>query len=224
MSLKLVYFNVRALAEAPQMLMMCNGIDYQYEMSWDYFGDIWANAKPKLAFKQLPMLDVDGQHQICQSIAILKLLENIAGINIKDPIAAAKADAILQSVQERLAPINPTVNLAVGDDFVAKKEAMRPSLLIRFEELQNCLLENSSKFYTDNTPRAAEFASFHYLDLSKLLDPTLIKEFPRLEKFVSDMTHLPKMAEYLESRPELIGVGEVPQMVIDGIARPTGSQ
>ena len=28
MSLKLVYFKMRALAEAPQMLMRCNGIEY----------------------------------------------------------------------------------------------------------------------------------------------------------------------------------------------------
>jgi len=224
MSLKLVYFKMRALAEAPQMLMRCNGIAYDYVMSWEHFGDIWSNAKTQLAFKQLPMLEVDGRHSICQSVAILKYLEKRAGISIEDPIEAAKADAILQSSQELFAPLNPTVNFAVGDDFVAKREAMRPALSTRFKELQNCLLENNSKFFTDNTPRAAEFAAFHHLDLSKQLDPMLIKEFPQLEAFTADMMALPKMAEYLNSRPELIGVGEAPRLVIDGIAHPTGVQ
>ena len=131
MSFKLVYFKMRALAEAPQMLMICNGIE---------------------------------------------------------------------------------------------RDSMRPALSARFQQLQNCLLENSSKFFIDNMPRAAEFAAFHHLDLSKQLDPMLIKEFPRLEAFTVAMTELPKMEEYLKDRPELIGVGESPQLVIDGIAHPTGLQ
>lgn len=224
MSLKLVYFKMRALAEAPQMLMRCNHIDYEYVMSWEHFEDAWPKVKPNLAFKQLPMLEVNGQHQICQSIAILKFLENKASLAIEDPIEAAKAEAILQSAQELFAPLNPTVNFAVGDDFTAKRDAMRQALSTRFRELQDCLIENDAKFFTDNTARAAEFATFHHLDLSKQLDPTLLKDFPRLEKFISDMTELPKMAKYLEDRPELIGVGEKPQLVIDGSAHPTGVQ
>tara|TARA_B110000008_G_scaffold192508_1_gene191206 strand:+ start:363 stop:1115 length:753 start_codon:yes stop_codon:yes gene_type:complete len=224
MSLKLVYFKMRALAEAPQMLMKCNHIDYDYVMSWEHFDDTWPNVKPKLAFKQLPMLEVNGQHEICQSVAILNFLEDRAGLVIKDPIAAAKADAILQSAQELFAPLNPTVNFAVDNDFKAKRDAMRPALSTRFQELQNCLIENDAKFFTDNTARAAEFATFHHLDLSKKLDPTLIKEFSRLEEFISDMTELPKMQEYLKDRPELIDVGEKPQLVIDGTAHPTGVQ
>ena len=222
MSLKLVYFKMRALAEAPQMLMRCNDIKYEYVMSWIHFGESWARAKPKLNFKQLPMLEVNGQHQICQSIAILKFLENKAGLSIVDPIEAAKADAILQSSQELFAPLNPTVNFAVGDDFLTKRDAMRQALSTRFQELQNCLDENTSKFFTDDTARAAEFAAFHHLDLSKKLDPSLIKEFPRLETFMSDITELPKILEYLNDRPELIGVGEKPQLIIDGVEHPTG--
>ena len=142
MSLKLVYFKMRALAEAPQMLMRCNDIKYEYVRSWIYFGEPWAKAKPKLNFKQLPMLEVSGQHQICQSIAILKFLEDTAGLRITDPVEAAKADAILQSSQELFAPLNPTVNFAVGDDFLVKRDAMRPALSTRFQELEDCLDEN----------------------------------------------------------------------------------
>jgi hypothetical protein len=39
MSLKLVYFKMRALAEAPQLLLHYAGIDYEYLMSWDYYDD-----------------------------------------------------------------------------------------------------------------------------------------------------------------------------------------
>ena len=66
--IKLVYFKMRALAEAPQMLMQCYGIDYEYLMSWDHFDDQWANVKINLPFKQLPILELDDGTQIGQSI------------------------------------------------------------------------------------------------------------------------------------------------------------
>jgi hypothetical protein len=94
MSLKLVYFKMRVLTEAPQMLMHCNNIHYQYLMYWEHYSDEWANMKSRLAFKQLPMLQVDGKHEIWQSIAILKFLENLAGLSVSDPIHEAKANAI----------------------------------------------------------------------------------------------------------------------------------
>ena len=41
----------------------------------------------------------------------MTFIENLAGINISDPILNAKANAIMQSAQE-LFNINPTVNFA----------------------------------------------------------------------------------------------------------------
>ena len=39
---------------------------------------------------------------------------------------------------------------------------------------------------------------------------------------MSDITELPKILDYLEDRPELIGVGEKPKLIIDGVEHPTG--
>ena len=222
MKLKLVYFKMRALAEAPQMLMRCHNIEYDYLMSWEHFGDVWPNVKPTLAFKQLPMLEVNGTQQICQSVAILQYLETVAGITLHDPVKAAQSAAILQSAQELFAPLNPTVNFAVGDDFNSKKEAMRPILSSRFSDFNNCLQVYEGKYFIDDTPRAAEFAAYHHLDLSKLLDETLITEFPRLQTFLCDMEEIPELTHYLGERPQLIDVGEEPKLIINGIAHPTG--
>ena len=89
--IKLIYFKMRALAEAPQMLMRCYKIDYEYVMSWDHFDDNWSNVKPHIPFKQLPILELDDGTQIGQSIAILNYIESIAGIKITDPAKAAEA-------------------------------------------------------------------------------------------------------------------------------------
>ena len=117
---------MRALAEAPQLLLHYAGIDYEYLMSWDYYDDSWSNIKPQISFKQLPVLIIDETHEIAQSIAILSYIEKLADLNLPNPIIAAKADAILQSAKELFAPLNPTVYFAIGDDFLNKRNEMTP--------------------------------------------------------------------------------------------------
>ena len=220
--LELIYFKMRALAEAPRLLLEYTEIEYEDVMSWDYYGKEWAEVKSKVPFRQLPMLVVDQKHEICQSIAILNFIEKISGIDISDPIQNAKANAVMQSAQELFMPLNPTINFAAGDSFKKKREDMMPFLNTRFEDLERALKHNESKFYVDDKPHACDFAVYHHLDLSKLLDPKLINKFPRLEKFIEDIESIETVKSYLNSRAELIDVGVEPKLVIDGVAHPTG--
>ena len=213
---------MRALAEAPQLLLNYCEINYEYIMSWDHFDDEWSNVKPKLAFKQLPMMEVEGGTQICQSIAILQYIENLGGLKISDPLMAAEAMAVLQSAQELFVPLNPTVNFAVGQDFSNKRDSMRIYLESRFSDLARYLDKHEGRYFIDDTPRAAEFACFHHLDLSRELDPEILKKFPRLIKFVKDIEDIDAVSTYLKNRPELVGVGTEPKLVINGTEHPTG--
>ena len=220
--LELIYFKMRALAEAPRMLFHYTGIEYEDLMSWDYYDKEWSEVKPNIPFKQLPMLIIDKKHEICQSMAIMTFIENLAGINITDPILNAKANAIMQSSQELFMPLNPTVNFAKGEKFIKKKDEMMPFLLSRFEDLEKVLKENNKKFFIFDEPRACDFVTFHHLDLSKLLDPTIIKKFPRLEKFLGDIMFIDSVKSYLDKRPKLIDVSFKPKLIIDGVSHPTG--
>ena len=220
--LELIYFKMRALAEAPRLLFHYTNIEYEDVMSWDYYGKDWSEVKPNIPFKQLPMLIVDRKYEICQSMAIMTFIENLAGINITDPILNAKANAIMQSAQELFMPLNPTVNFAKGEKFIKKKDEMTPFLLSRFEDLEKVLKENNKKFFIFDEPRACDFVTFHHLDLSKMLDPSIIKKFPRLEKFLEDMMSIESIKSYLDNRPKLIDVSIEPKLVIDGIPQSTG--
>ena len=213
---------MRALAEAPRLLFHYTNIEYEDLMSWDYHDKEWSEVKPNIPFKQLPMLIIDKKHEICQSMAIMTFIENLAGINITDPILNAKANAIMQSSQELFMPLNPTVNFATGDKFIKKKDEMMPFLLSRFEDLEKVLKENNKKFFIFDEPRACDFVTFHHLDLSKLLDPTIIKKFPRLEKFLEDIMLIDSVKSYLDKRPKLIDVSIKPKLIIDGVPHPTG--
>ena len=213
---------MRALAEAPQLLLNYCKINYEYIMSWDHFDDEWSNVKPKLAFKQLPMMEVEDGTQICQSIAILQYIENLGGLKISNPVKAAEATAVLQSAQELFAPLNPTVNFAVGQDFNNKRDSMRVNLESRFSDLARYLDKYEGTYFIDDTPRAAEFACFHHLDLSRNLDPEILNKFPRLIKFVNDIEAIDSVSKYLKNRPKLVGVGIEPKLVINGTEHPTG--
>ncbi len=224
MSLKLIYFKMRALAEAPQLLLNYLNIDYQYLMSWEYFGKEWSEVKPNISFKQLPILIVDDHHEIAQSVSILNYIEKIANYETKDEIQSAKENAILQSAQELFAPLNPTVNFAIKEDFITKRDSMLPFLNSRFEDFQKILDGSSKKFFGGENPKACDFAVFHHLDLSKKLDNSLITKFSRLEKFIDDISSLESIKKYLSTRPELIDVSIKPQLLINGVLHPTGVQ
>ena len=220
--LELIYFKMRALAEAPRLLFHYTEIEYDDVMSWDYYGKEWSEVKPNIPFKQLPMLIVDKKHQICQSLAIMTFVENLAGINITDKILNAKANAIMQSAHELFMPLNPTVNFAIGEKFKKKREDMMPFLMSRFEDLEKAIKENGKKFFILDEPRACDFVAFHHLDLSKMLEPLIIKKFPRLEKFLEDIMSIERVKSYLDKRPKLIDVSIEPKLVIDGVQHPTG--
>ena len=128
----------------------------------------------------------------------------------------------MQSAQELFMPLNPIVNFAKGEKFEKKKEDLMPFLMSRFEDLEKVIKENDKKFFILDEPRGCDFVTFHHLDLSKMLDPSIIKKFPRLEKFLEDIMSIESVKSYLENRPELIDVSVEPKLVIDGIPHPTG--
>ena len=101
---------------------------------------------------------------------------------------------------------------------------MRPYLTSKFSDLERYLGKYDGKYFIDDTPRSAEFALFHHLDLAKKLEPFLLSNFTRLMQFFDDIQGVDAISEYLQKRPELVDVGVEPKLIIDGSAHPTGMQ
>jgi len=76
MDLKLIYGNMRALCEAPQMMLHYADIPYEYKMVWDHYGSSWAEVKKDIIFNRLPILIINEDKYLWQSNTIIRYLSN----------------------------------------------------------------------------------------------------------------------------------------------------
>ena len=220
--LTLVYFKMRALAEAPQMMLRYRDHPYQYAMGWDYFGKPWAEAKSEAAYRQLPMLVTEDGTRITQTGAIMRYLARRLDLMPTDPIMAAFADEVFEGAHELFAPLNPVVNFRTGDAFRDACEGCLSILTARFADFERLLARHAGPFFLGETAWFCDFAAFHHIDLSHFIDEAILADFPRLHEFTEAMRALPGIGAYLGERPELMGVGVGPKLVINGVPVPTG--
>ena len=221
--LQLIYFKLRALAEAPQMMMHYANVPYTYEMAWDFYGKPWAEAKPEVAFGQLPVLVVDSHTYIWQSGAITRYVATLTGTIPDDPLLVAQVDAVFDSTQELFPPLNPTVNVTAGDVHEQRKQTFLdsfPATLMNFaKQLER---KDDGPFFFGAKPYYCDFSAYHHFSLAQILKADILNPHASVLHFMAAVESLPGVSEYLASRPELIDVGTEPKLVINGIAEPTG--
>ena len=223
--LELIYFTGRALAESPQMMMRYAGVEYRYEMAWDYYGKPWSEAKPEVHFGQLPVLVVNDTVHIWQSGAIIRYLAKLTGTMPEEPLLAARVDAVFEQTQELFAPLNPTVNIKIGEEHLKFKEMFLssfPGILKNFARQ----LEHSDEgpYFFGSIPYYCDFSAYHHFSLATILQQDILNAYPSILDFMAEVENLSGVKEYLASRPEIIDAGTAPKLIIDGIAQPTGTK
>ena len=190
-------------------------------MPWDFFGKAWDEAKPEVAFGELPVLVIDGAYMLWESAAILRYLADGTLLAPSDARARARVDAILDSTKRFVLPVDATVNIRQGNRFEEEKaEALKkmPEMLVPFfRELER----SGGPFFLGASPTICDFAFFHHLDLMLQLDTALCDQHSTLRHFHGAMMALPGVNGYLGSRPPLTGVGTDPHIEINGVPTPT---
>lgn len=209
-TLKLYYFDIKGKGEPIRLYCAYAGLELEDHRfaSYDEFLEMKQNGK--LAFGQVPMLEVDGKYQLVQSAAILRYVSKIAGLYPDDPLLAAKVDAALD--QECDAFIGTTVatyssryGIAMDDASKAKtyetiSSEILPTQLRSIEKL----LHASTTGWIAGTeePSPADFAWFGRLNDSlpeKAEFPDKLKsleEFPTLKAFIEKFKSLEAIKEY----------------------------
>ena len=220
--LTFVYFKMRALGEAPRMMLHHRNRPYRDMMGWEYFGKPWPDAKRGAAFRQLPMLVTEDGTQITQTGAIMRYLAGRLDLMPLDPLAAAQADEVFEGAHELFRPLNPPVNFHTGDHFAASREACLPGLHARFADFELLLARHGGPFFLGSDPCYCDSGAFHHIDLAHFMNEAILEDYPGLRDFMAAMHGLPSLATYLAKRPELTSVGVGLKLVIAGQPVPTG--
>ena len=223
MDMKLIYGNMRALCEAPQMMLHYADIPYEYKMVWDHYGSSWAEVKKDIIFNRLPILIINEDRYIWQSNTIIRYLSNLTKTKPSDEFQLAYCDAVFESTHEMFSPLNPTINMTFGEKYNSNKkkllEDILPNSLNNFEKL----LQNSSgNFFIGNDPYYCDFNAYHHFSMCLILDKNIFSNFPNINKFINNFEELNNIKKYLDIRPELVELGESPHFIIDGKKIPTG--
>ena len=223
MDLKLIYGNMRALCEAPQMMLHYADIPYEYKMVWDHYGSSWAEVKKDIIFNRLPILIINEDKYLWQSNTIIRYLSNLTKTKPSDEFQLAYCDAVFESTHEMFSPLNPTINMTFGEKYNSNKkkllEDILPNSLNNFEKL----LQNSSgNFFIGNDPFYCDFNAYHHFSMFLILDKNIFSNFPNLKKFINNFEKLNNIKNYLDGRPELVELGTSPHFLIDGKKIPTG--
>jgi glutathione S-transferase len=221
--LDLVYFKMRAFTEAIQMQLCYGNVPYTYYMAWEYFDKAWPEMKKEIGFGQLPVLIVDNKTHIWQSGSIMRYTANLANTCPTNEEDRGIADAIFESSQELFQPLNATINFKVGEEY----ESLRKTILSGFEPkifYFNKYLERdkSGPFFLGKIPAYCDFGTYHQLSMIRVLEPTIFADWPAIKGFLSAIENLKGVSEYLDGRPELVGIKEEPKLIIKGKAVPTG--
>jgi len=221
--LDLIYFKMRAFTEAIQMQLCYGNIPYNYHFAWDYFDKSWPEVKKEAGFGQLPLLVINDEKRVWQSGSIMRYTATLAKTMPENLENRGIADAIFESSQELFQPLNATINFRVGDDYENFKKTILDDFKPRLFYF-NKFLENyqSGPFFFGKTPFYCDFGTYHQFSLMRALDNTIFDDLSSVRKFMSAVENLAGVSNYLSSRPELIGIGEEPKLMIDGKAVSTG--
>jgi len=209
--LKLYYFNLTLKGEPIRLFCAYTGLeleDYRFASHQEF-----VNLKEagKLAFGQVPMLEIDGKHQLIQSGAIMRYLGKLTKLYPpEDPLEAAKVDAIFD--QENDAFMGATVaswttRFGIEMDDAKKQKAfdmISNETLPRHLGNAEKLFKASSTGWIANTekPSIADFVWFvrldDYIPNTKELSGKVrsLDDYPECKGFVERFRSLEPIKEY----------------------------
>ena len=216
----LIYFNILAYAESIKMLITHGGIEFNFWMPWDYFKKKWIEAKTDVPFGKLPILIISDQHVLWESGAIMQFLAKHTNTMPSDDFSRAKAHAIFDATKDLVFPIDATVNVRRGEVF----EAERSSLLENLDQLLGpfaTTLEENGPFLLGSMPYYCDFALFHHLSTLSFLTVEFLEQYPSLNHFMQEFEKIDGIKEYLNSRPQLTGIGVEPLLELNGVPTST---
>ncbi|CAB1115929.1 unnamed protein product [Ectocarpus sp. CCAP 1310/34] len=194
----LKYFDKAGAAEPIRWALEKGSLEWEDKrLTREEFGAL----KPSLPNGQVPVLSIDG-FELAQSMAILRYVGKLGGLNPSDDLAAAKCDAIMDCVTDLHINIRPS--FMEKDE--AKKMEMRADLAANFipkwlSNMEKQLSSTDGTFFFDKMTVADIMIACRLHPMRNgVLDgiPTTIADsYPSLCAMCDAVVSEPKVAAFL---------------------------
>ncbi|XP_064628534.1 hematopoietic prostaglandin D synthase-like [Lineus longissimus] len=195
---RLLYFNARGRAELARLILAATGVDYE---DVRFEKEEWPKIKQTIHFEEVPILEVDGK-QINQSYAIARFLAREHGLYGKDAVEMAGVDAVVDTLEDMMKPIY-TIYLEENKEKMSSmlqkyKENTLKHYMQKFEEY---LAKEDTEYFVGSS---LTWADLHYINCMSwvtLFVPDALDNHPRLINLKNKIESLPRIANWLDTRP-----------------------
>ena len=209
--MKLVYFNVRGLAETSRMILAVAKEEYEdfryplevinmstHKMIKDEFDKDKSDGKLVKSLDKVPYLEIDG-HIIPQSKTIERYLANKFNMMGTSELDAAHIDSICECVRDFK---DMYQKVRADDNIDATTEWFTKTLVVKLTLLENLLGDDG--FSVGSTTSLSDIVLYSFItnffdNKDASMNATLAA--PRLRKIVDRVHRLPEMVTWLETRP-----------------------
>jgi glutathione S-transferase len=201
--LTLTYFDFDgSRGEVPRLAMHIGGVAFEDRR---IARKDWMALRDTMPFQQLPVLDVDGK-VITQSNTINRYVGKLAGLYPKDDWQAARADEVMDAVEDLTTRIGATIRM---DDEARKKarEELAAGPIPRFlQQLEARLKAGGGEWFVENRLTVADLKCYILVRWLKsgVIDhvPSDIvdRNAPLLAKHLERVANHPKIAAYYAAR------------------------
>jgi len=194
----LTYFNARGRAELSRLILKEAGVDFT-DVRIASLDDL--KKQGKLAFDQVPLLEVDG-FQMVQSISIGRYLARKYGLYGNSAQEAALADMVVDGVLDLATHRR---NAKTDEEKNSFEKEILPKWLGFFENLlkkqQAANGPGSKLFFVGNHLTYADLAVFNSLWNIQVAIANCLDKFQLLAEFKAQIEARPKIAKWLKERP-----------------------
>uniref|UniRef100_A0A914QZI8 glutathione transferase n=1 Tax=Panagrolaimus davidi TaxID=227884 RepID=A0A914QZI8_9BILA len=181
-NLKLSYLNFRFLAEPARLILHYSGVNFEDER---LNFNTWDSVKQTSPFKTLPILTINGNQQIGQSMTINRYLAKKYKLNGKTEMEDIHINCIAEYFREMTEKARPFIrfmNRGIGEG--TKEEIYQkyqvPNVKTYFPVIVQLLKQSKSDFFADSGITWIDFFISEYVDSVQNLDPELAKQYPEL--------------------------------------------
>lgn len=169
----------------------------------------WPKVRDQTPLLQVPVMEVDGQ-VITQSNSLIRYAGKLAGLYPEDALEALHCDEAMETVEDIVVKIVPTLFIQDEDEKRKAREALAagpiPLFLSRFETM---LQERGGRFFAGDRLSVADFRVFLWVrhlqsgqldhvpaDIVKRVAPTVAEHCTRISE-------VPEVVAYYEKRASM---------------------